>query len=287
MEQNPRMSNKGRREIRNILVALDASQHSMAALEAAVRLARSLEASIEGLFVEDINWYRVSQLSSTSEVGDLTGAVRSISEKEMEHQINALISRLRRALVRISEYNELKSYRFRSERGEVEQRLLEAAEKADLITIGRAGQSFGRQSRLGRTAQTLLEKVSKPILLLQKGHRLGNTVVLAYDPDRDDGELVRAARQLADRTESKLMVIVLAGFDADERQIARRIREMLDGGQPRVSLHVLRGADSYQLARLVNYERGGLLVGRRSQPLFAFKSLERIMADVSCPILLF
>lgn len=287
MEPKRTMSNKESGEIRNILVALDASRHSMAALEAAVHLAHSLEANLEGLFVEDINWYRASQLSSTFEVGDLTGSVRSMGEKEMEQQVNALISRLRRAMVRMSEYNRVKNYRFRSERGDVDQRLLAAAEKADLITIGRSGQSFGQRSRLGHTARALIEKTSKPLLLLQKGHRLGNTLVLAFDPRSDDGDLIRFAQGLARKTESKLMIIALGRPDTDDQQIAQLVRRKLDQDDTAVSMRVLKAPDPFQLARMVNYDRGGLLIARRSQPLFAFKPLERIMADVSCPILLF
>jgi len=259
----------------------------MAALDAAVRLAHTLEAHLEGLFVEDINWYRVSRLSSTFEVGDLTGSVRSMGEKKMQRQVDALVSRLRRALVSASERNQVKNYRFRTERGEVDKRLLSAAEKADLITIGRSGQSFGQRSRLGRTARTLIEKTSKPLLLLQKGHRLGNTLVLAYDPMIDDGDLLRFAQGLARRTESKLMIIALGGPQSDEKKISQQVRQKLDDDDTTVSMRVLQAPDPYQLARIVNYDRGGLLIGRRSQPLFAFKPLERIMADVSCPILLF
>jgi nucleotide-binding universal stress UspA family protein len=44
--------------IRRILVALDASPHSFAALEAAAHLAAHLEAELFGLYVEDENLLR-------------------------------------------------------------------------------------------------------------------------------------------------------------------------------------------------------------------------------------
>ena len=44
--------------IRRILVALDTSKHSLAALEAADELAAWLKAELFGLFVEDINLLR-------------------------------------------------------------------------------------------------------------------------------------------------------------------------------------------------------------------------------------
>ena len=41
--------------IRRILVALDASPHSQAALQAASELAAALKAELVGIFVEDVN----------------------------------------------------------------------------------------------------------------------------------------------------------------------------------------------------------------------------------------
>ncbi|MGD9028912.1 MAG: universal stress protein, partial [Anaerolineae bacterium] len=54
--------------IRRILIALDASSHSIAALRAAARLASSLEAELHGLFVEDINLLRAAGLPMAREL---------------------------------------------------------------------------------------------------------------------------------------------------------------------------------------------------------------------------
>jgi len=46
--------------IRRILVALDASRYSLAALEAAIELAAGLEAELQGIFVEDVSELRAA-----------------------------------------------------------------------------------------------------------------------------------------------------------------------------------------------------------------------------------
>jgi len=51
-------------KIRRVLVAMDASPHSRAALEAAIELASHFEAELRGLFVEDINMLRAVGLPS-------------------------------------------------------------------------------------------------------------------------------------------------------------------------------------------------------------------------------
>ncbi|MBK7177644.1 MAG: universal stress protein [Chloroflexi bacterium] len=55
-------------KIQRILVALDASPHSLAALEAAIDLAERLDAELQGLFVEDINLLRLAQLPFAREL---------------------------------------------------------------------------------------------------------------------------------------------------------------------------------------------------------------------------
>ena len=54
--------------IRRILVAVDASTHSLAALEAASVLAEVLNAELVGIFVEDINLLRLAGLPFAREV---------------------------------------------------------------------------------------------------------------------------------------------------------------------------------------------------------------------------
>ena len=54
--------------IRRILVALDASRHSLAALEAAAELAARLKAELVGLFVEDIDLLRLAGLPFAREI---------------------------------------------------------------------------------------------------------------------------------------------------------------------------------------------------------------------------
>ncbi|MGD8821809.1 MAG: universal stress protein, partial [Anaerolineales bacterium] len=64
--------------VERILVAVDASSHSRAALEAAAELAASLEVELVGIFVEDINLMRLAELPIAVEIETPTGQVRRI-----------------------------------------------------------------------------------------------------------------------------------------------------------------------------------------------------------------
>ena len=64
--------------IRRILVALDASRHSLAALEAASELAEALKAELVGIFVEDVNLLYLAGLPFAREVRYLSGVDRPL-----------------------------------------------------------------------------------------------------------------------------------------------------------------------------------------------------------------
>ena len=74
--------------IRRILVALDASTHSLAALETAAGLAARLEAELVGLFVEDINLLRAAELPFARETSFYSSSLRPLERGELEQGVN-------------------------------------------------------------------------------------------------------------------------------------------------------------------------------------------------------
>ena len=83
--------------LRHILVALDASTHSLAAVEAAADLAAAMQAEMEGLFIEDINLIRLASLPCTREVRH-TASMASLDLEQMERALKAQASEARQAL---------------------------------------------------------------------------------------------------------------------------------------------------------------------------------------------
>ena len=82
--------------IRRILVALDASPHSLAALEAAVTLAARFRAELAGLFVEDADLLRFAELPFAEEIGLFSAQRRRLDGLELERQMRAQMVRIRR-----------------------------------------------------------------------------------------------------------------------------------------------------------------------------------------------
>lgn len=269
---------------RRILVALDTSRHSRAALETAAELAELSRAEIRGLFVQDAYWYKLGKLSFISEVSELTGTVRPIQHKNIEEQIRVLEYRVKRMMQEIIGKSEI-PHTWETTRGTIEDEILAAAEEADLITIGRAGHS--KKKKLGRTAQTIIERADKPVLLLKEGLTLGHPVVVVYDGSSESQHGLEIALSLARKIESKLIVIALKNDPSAVRsERDKGLEQVVDDSASSVEVIVQKSADIGEFTASINRKNCGLLVISKNQPILGKISLSELMNLLACPILL-
>ncbi len=271
--------------IRGILVALDSSSHSRAALEAAATLARTMEADIHGLFVEDTNWHRVSRLPAVAEVNELTGDIKPFAEKHIDKQIEILQNRIKKQLQIISRLNEVK-HSWKTARGSVEDKVLEAAQNTDLITIGRKGHSYSRHKQLGQTAKNIIEKSEKPVLILQEGLRLGNTIVTVFDASGESRRSIRFALSIAEKNESELFVMIMGDDQDSAKERFRELKKYLAFASVKADVKLLHQSNIWELMFAVKNHNGGLLILPRDQPFMKNRSLDLLLNHIGCPILL-
>lgn len=153
------------RHIRRILVALDASAASLAALESAAALAARFEAELLGLFVEDINLLRLAGLPFARELSYVQGLARRLEAPDVERAMRVRARLAQEAFARVVTRLSLRSS-FRVVRGQVVAELLRAATQADLIALGTCGVEPVPRHRPGLTAHAVALAAASPILLL-------------------------------------------------------------------------------------------------------------------------
>ena len=292
--------------MRHILVALDASRHSQAALEAAVNLAKSMDAELHGLFVEDINWFNISKLPMLSEVSDLTGTLRPLQSDWVERQVRILAERARQLLQQQATLNQL-PYQFETVRGEVAEQVLKASEHADLVTIGRTGQSLEKTKELGHTARAILRKSQKPVLILNEGMHLGQHVMALYDGTAASQNALQMAQNVADRRKSNLVVLVPLGAwksthgepvdpiqpTVEEQQDAlgklrNEIRGQIASDFTNWNIDIISQSspDAHTLGRIIRMHGGGLFVLDFNPALSSDRRLQQLLDEIPCPLLL-
>lgn len=269
---------------RNILVAVDTSSHSRAALQAAAVLAQKMEGSIHGIFVQDEIWQKISKLPAKTTISELTGARVNLEEQDIQQQINMLKKRLQRELQTISRQNKI-SYTWQTVQGRVEKEILKAARDADLVTIGRRGCSFPQKKKLGSSAKAIIQTTDKPLLILKKGLQLGESVSAIYDGSDESRRSVQLAISLAEKNESSVTVLRINDTRDIEQPDDEGLEKMIASSPVSIEVQQLNFTNIWSLTHSINRRRAGLLIIPKNQPLLK-GHLETVLYQLDCPLLL-
>ncbi len=192
--------------VERILVSLDSSTHSFAALQAAVELARHYNASLQGVFIEDITVLNLAEMPFHQEVGQYSATVREISTDGITRGIFVQSRWVIRTFHRLINQTNLKGD-FSILRGKVPETIEKEAEKCDLLIIGKSGTNTLRSQKLGSTARILIDKGQKSLLLVEEDNRLGYPMIVFYDDSPEGLAGLETARDLLDGGESLVVLI--------------------------------------------------------------------------------
>ena len=286
--------------LRRILVALDASAHSLAALEAAAELAAAMQAEMEGLFVEDINLIKVASLPCTREVRH-TASVASLDLEQMERALKAQAAEAGQALAAAARRARVQ-WSFRVARGHVAQEVLAAAAAADLVTLGKQGRSRSRQARLGSTALRALAGAPAALLLVEH-RRVGaratslriavgaraearRPVLVVSDGSEGAARALDAAARLAEASGVALTVLLLAD-DADAaRDLKAAAAGALEGRSIDVRWRFLALAEGHNLLRAIQSDEAALVVLSLSSSRLPEAAVSKLLDHITNPVLL-
>jgi nucleotide-binding universal stress UspA family protein len=269
--------------LRRILVALDGSPHSRAALRAAVRLAQPFEAEIEGLFVEDERLLRAARLPFATEVRAYTAPPKRLSDQRMQRQLRYQASHAERALRRAAEQTEV-PHDFRTVQGEVTAELRRAAAEVDLLVLGKTSTASSRR-RLGSTSRTLLAEAPSPVLVLRRQFPVEKPLLVYYDGSETGETALRLATQLARRAELRALDVLLPAHDeAETERLREQVRTRHDDPDVPIRLHPLTRAEGRRLSAFTR-ANGGLVILPSGCPSLGGTSLQQFLYEIDRPLL--
>ena len=265
------------------MVALDASPHSLAALQAAVDLAAARRLEVLALFVEDLRLLQATALPFAGEVGAFSGMVRPLDVAQTERRLHDLARRVE-ALVAASAERAEVPWSFLVRRGDVTAEILACAGEGDVLSLGAAGWSPMRTRALGETAGRLLRLARGPMLLARHGTRLTPPLLVLLEGARWRDTL-ETAIQLAGDAAGALVLAVPPGPAQPAREAeARAVLDAQRVGPTRIRL--LAGAGPAALRALVRRERAGALLAPMDAGALQGEAGERLMATFDVPVIL-
>jgi nucleotide-binding universal stress UspA family protein len=274
--------------IKRILVALDASPHSLAALEAAVELAARFQAELAGLFVEDENLLRLANLPFVQEVGLFSAHRRRLEIRELERQIRGLGRRARRVFIRTTERIQI-TRSFRVVRGSVLSEVLNAASEADMIVLGKAGWSLLQRERLGSTVRGILPERFGMALILKEKTCLGVPLAVVYDGSPAAERALDAANILRQQSEddNKLLIVLLLAEDEHKiEDLQSQAAERLAEREAVARYHALTSTSVLPLVDILQAEDCGMLILPARGFALQSSVLVQLLEQLELPVLL-
>ncbi len=187
-----------------ILVALDMSPHSEAALSAAAELASTLHIELRGLYVEDVNLLRLCGLPFGFEFGTFTAKPRRMEQAHLEREFQIQASLLRKIMADIAGQRRV-NWSFQVVRGGVTDELLEAAASARMLSLGRVGRSPGK--RTGTTAQAIAHRSRRPVMIQSRQRRLSGPYTVVFTGSAASYRALALGAELAIQEDSFVRVL--------------------------------------------------------------------------------
>ncbi len=273
----------GKLSIRKIMVALESSSHSQAALEAAAQLASSLQAELHALFVEDVNLSRLAALPMAHQVQVPSGLPEPLDQVALSRAFRAQAIRLRRRLAGVAEAARIR-YTFRSVQGEVAEQVLSAAREADLIIIGRAC-AAKTMAPLGSTAQAVARHSTPSVLVVRRGTAFRAPLHVVYEDPEASRKTLETALHLAAATGHRVTVLILAEGPERAADLEQQVASLLRHLEPGQSSTVIVGRVSGLLKQLKDAGQGSLLISADS-PLLEGDGILRLLNSIEIPVFL-
>jgi nucleotide-binding universal stress UspA family protein len=271
--------------IRRILVALDASAQSLAAVDAAVELAARLEAELLGLFVEDVELLRLAESPYACEILYASAKEAPLSRATMESRLRAQCEQARKALGAAAERLQV-PWSFRSVRGKVTPEILAAAAEADLLALGKIGWSFGPLVRMGSTALEAAASAMPVLLVSEQGLPHEARLVVYYDGSAASKRSLLAASQLAS-PDTHAITVLLAPHELGRTAAMRdEVASALEGKDLEVRFREIDPQNETSLCRALKAEPPGTLVLGGRELLKKLQAAGVSQREIEVPLLL-
>ncbi|SNC75247.1 Nucleotide-binding universal stress protein, UspA family [Marinobacter sp. es.048] len=267
-----------------VLVLLDGSRMSYAALQAAAEIAANTGADVLGVFVEELNQLRSAGYGFAREVGASSGISRPFAAGEVEQRMQRLANEARRALAgAVAPHGG--RHTLSVARGHVIDEVLALAGPQDLLVMGRVGWSSAPGARLGSTAKGLVRRSRGRVLLWCEGRTepLGRVVVFLNDHKDANGRAVQAAAEVI-RHSHRPVTLMLGVDSAVPSDDLKGVAQDLGIQESELRVRSLPSTDPVVVVGILRQERAVQLVLSRDCTLLQEPGAEQLLAALKLPV---
>ena len=194
--------------IKNILVPLDGSEHSKAALDYAIWITEKFNGSLFGqhiidtISIEGTFFHDISGSLGFEPYLDFSSKMREILEERGRYVLDDFAARCEKKGIRYTTFLDM---------GLIANEICERAKVADLVVIGHRGvnEEFST-GLLGTTAETITRKCPRPVFVSTKQFKSVEHPLLAYDGSQRASSAMESAAEFCTVLHLPLTVLTVS-----------------------------------------------------------------------------
>lgn len=267
-----------------MLILLDGSRPSLAALHAAAEIAVARNADVLGIFVEEVNLLRSAGYGFAREVGGSSGLVRPLQTEALEARMQMLAEQARRALEQVMASRGLVQA-LKLCRGRVVEEVLNLVGPDDLVVMGRVGWSGIPGARLGSSARILVRQVPGDVLLWSETRpsRQSRVVVLLNHDQGGNHRAISVAADLARSNHLPLTLLIRADAGG-EQAVPEDVLAYLQNEGIEARVRWLPVVSAGAVARALQEEGAAQLVVSRQSRLLCEQGADALLIEANLPV---
>lgn len=263
-----------------ILIALDASEDSKRALEAAARLAARLEAELVGLFVEETELIEAAALPVSRLIPSYALGAVALDAALMRRALRITSAQARSSLAATAERWRLR-WSFQVSRGSLSEGVRAEARGHDLLALDRSP-GARRGSRPAEALSRVAAEATCSVLLLRRGGLARRPVVAVH---AGSGRALAVGLALAHAHGRALHVLALGDSEAAARGLAEAAKIYLADNAATGALRWLASRDPGEIRAALRGESPGAVVLDRAGDGMPAIDAETLAEELDCSIL--
>jgi nucleotide-binding universal stress UspA family protein len=276
--------------IRQILIPTDGSDYSKTALEYGIYIGKLLEAQLTGLHIIDIKIIQgpiFSDIFGSISLSPFPEFLTAI-EKGLDERADSILETFRRRCE-----GEGLIPRIKKVTGIIDEEILREGRDADLILLAQRGEHYplSQSVLLGSTAEAVVRKSGKPVLVTPGKFREIESMGLAYDGSPPAQHALGIAAQLSVKTKWPLTVIIITDLAFLAADLTKRIEEYLEPFEIDSDVIVLRGREEKEIIKFIREGAVELMLmgaygNSRFKELLLGSTTSHVIRNSTIPVLL-
>lgn len=275
--------------IKNILIPLDGSDHSKAALQYGLWLAGKFDGTLIGqhvidtISIEGTFFHDISGSLGFEPYLDFSTKMREVLEERGKVILEDFRAHCREKNIRHEVFLDM---------GIVSSEICERAKVADLLVLGHRGinEEFST-GLLGSTADSVTRKSPRPVFVSTRKFKEVERPLLAYDGSQRASSAMETAAEFCSRLKLPLTVLYVAKKEDTGEKVLRDAKAYLASYELEANYETVRGYPEQKiLDYLLNFHYDLLFIGayghRRIIELVLGSTTEYVLRKSPCPVFL-